>query len=72
MRKLLNRKIVEQDRKTGNVPSATKNSRITTTLCQTIGIPKEWEELGETTTQITSKLHIGGVTEKRGSTRMDD
>jgi len=32
---------------------------------QTTGIPKEWEERGEMTTQTISKQHTGGVTEKK-------
>ena len=63
MRKLLNRKIVER---TGNVPSATKGSRITTTSCLTTRIRKEWEEPGGTIIRIISKQHTGGATERKG------
>ncbi len=51
--------------KTGNAKSATKNSRTTTTSCQTTGIPKEWEEHGETIIQTIFKQHTGGAMEKR-------
>jgi hypothetical protein len=60
--KLFNRKIVEQDR---NVQSATKSSQTTAISCQTTGIPKRWEERGETTTQTISEQRIGGATGKR-------
>ena len=63
MRKLLNRKIVEQ---AGNAPSARKSSLITTTSCPTIEIPREWEEHGETTIQTISKQCIGGATRRKG------
>lgn len=62
MRKLLKRKIVEQDK---NVPSATKNSPTTTTLCRITRIPKGWEGLGETTIQTTFEQRIGGAIQRR-------
>jgi hypothetical protein len=47
------------------VPSARKTSPITTTLSPTTRTLKEWEELGETIIQTTSKRHIGGATKKK-------
>ena len=62
MRKLLNRKIVEQDGKCAichkNLPTAATSYRTTDTR-------KEWEEPGETTIRTTSKPCIGGATPKR-------
>lgn len=43
-----------------------KNSPITTTSCQITGIPKEWEEHGETITQTISKQRTGGAMGKKG------
>src|ERR1700733_4453116 len=48
-----------------NVRFAMLSSPTTTTLCQTTGNPKEWEERGETTIRIISKQRIGGATTKR-------
>jgi hypothetical protein len=47
------------------VPSVTKSSLITTISCQTIRIPRGWEEPGETTIRTISGQHIGGAMEKR-------
>jgi len=62
-RKLLNRKIVEQDRKCAifrqefadysDIVPATK-------------IPREWEAPGEMTIRTTSRQRIGGANHKRG------
>jgi hypothetical protein len=62
MRKLLNRKIIEQ---IGNARFATRSSRITTISCLTTGIRKEWEGRGGMTTQTTSKPFIGGAIRKK-------
>lgn len=63
MRKLLNRKIIEQGRK-----CAICHEEFTTitTSCRTTGIPKGWEEHGEMTIPTISKRPIGGATRKRG------
>ena len=50
MRKLLNRKIVEQ---IGDAPSVMKNSQTMTMWFPTTGIRKEWAELGEMITRKT-------------------
>ena len=63
MRKLLNRKIVEQDGKCAICHE--QLSRITTRLCPTTSSPKAWEGLGETTIPTTSKQSIGGAISKR-------
>ena len=52
--------------------SATKNSPTTTTLCQIIGIPKEWEGHGETTIRTISRQHTGGAMEKRDLPEWND
>ena len=62
MRKLLNRKIVEQNRIS---QSASKNSPITTMLSRIIRSRKGWEELGEMITRITSRQRTGGVMKKK-------
>jgi hypothetical protein len=73
MRKLLNRKIVEQGSKAGNVQSATRNSRITVTSSRTTESRREWEEPGETITRATSGLRIGGaIREKDQSERVTE
>jgi hypothetical protein len=48
-----------------NALSVMKNSLITTISCQITGIPKEWEEHGETTIQTIFKQHTGGAMEKK-------
>ena len=64
MRKLLNRKIVEQD---GKCAICHKQlSRITARSCPTTSSPKGWEGPGETTIRRTSKQSIGGAISKRG------
>jgi hypothetical protein len=52
-------------RRTENAGSARTHSRTTTTSCQTISIPKAWEEPGEMITLTISRLCIGGAMEKR-------
>src|SRR5579864_2760134 len=49
-----------------------KNSRSTTTLSQTIRIPKGWAERGETIIRTISKQHTGGATEKKDQPGWDD
>jgi len=61
MRKLLNRKIVEQDRKCALCQEEFTSSRTTLTLCRITRIPKGWEEPGETTVRTISKQHTGGA-----------
>jgi hypothetical protein len=62
MRKLLNRKIVEQHR---ICAICCEEFTDYSDICQTTGIPKEWEERGETTIRTISKQHTGGAMEKR-------
>jgi hypothetical protein len=62
MRKLLNRKIVEQSR---SAPSARKPSPTTTTSFQIISIPEVWEDHGETIILTISRRFIGGARERR-------
>ena len=62
MRKLLNRKIVEQ---TIYALSAWKSSPTIATSCRITDIPKEWEERGETIIRTTSKQRTGGAMKKR-------
>jgi hypothetical protein len=42
-----------------------KSSRITAISCRTTGIPKGWEEPGETTIRTISRQSTGGATQKR-------
>ena len=58
--------------KTGNVPSVTKSSPTTTTLCQTIRTPKEWEGPGGTIIRTISRPYIGGVTKRKGPAELMD
>jgi hypothetical protein len=60
--KLLNRKIRQQG---GDVRSATKNSRTTTTLCPTTETRKGWVVLGATIIRTTSRQYIGGAMKKK-------
>ena len=62
MRKLLNRKIIEQN---GNVRSVRWRSRVTATSYPTTSIREEWEERGETTIPTISRLCTSGATAKR-------
>jgi hypothetical protein len=49
-----------------------KSSRTITTSFQTIGIPRGWAELGETTTQTIFKQRTGGVTKKKDQPEWTD
>jgi hypothetical protein len=69
MRKLLNRKIVEQS---GSAQSAMRHSPITTMSCQTTKTRKEWEEHGETTIQTISKQRTGGAMKKKDLREWND
>jgi hypothetical protein len=51
--------------KVGYARFAMNSSPITTTLCQTTNIRREWEERGETIIRTIFKQRTGGVTEKR-------
>ena len=51
--------------KTGNAPSVTKSSQITTTSCQITEIPGEWEGRGEMTIRTTSGQFTGGAILKK-------
>ncbi len=62
MRKLLDRKIVDQK---GNAHSVMDSSPITATWYPTTSIPGAWTELGETIILKTSRLSTGGATGKR-------
>ena len=62
MRKLLDRKIAEQN---GLAPSARRGSPTTATWCPTTSIPAAWGEHGGTTIRTTSRLSTGGATGKR-------
>jgi hypothetical protein len=70
MRKLLNRKIIAQDRKCAICQEQFDdyNDIVPDHRCR-----RAWEEVGETTIQKTSKLCIGGATQKkdRGEPRTD-
>jgi hypothetical protein len=61
MRKLLNRKTVQQP---GYARSATKTSLITAMSSRTTRIRKEWAERGGTIIRTISRQHIGGITKK--------
>jgi hypothetical protein len=62
MRKLLNRKIVEQNR---SAEFATIYLQTITTSFRTTSIPKEWEERGETIILTISRPCIGGAMERK-------
>jgi hypothetical protein len=62
MRKLLNRKIVEQDRKCAICHEGFTDYN---DVVEATKIPKEWEEPGETITQPMSVRRIGGATGKK-------
>ena len=62
MRKLLNRKIIEQDRKCSICPQEFTDYN---DIVPNHRDRKEWEERGGTTIQTTSKPFIGGQFGKR-------
>jgi hypothetical protein len=66
MRKLLNRKIIEQDKK-----CAICHQKFTdyNDVVPTIRIPRVWEERGGTTIRTISELRTGGAISEKGSTR---
>ena len=62
MRKLLNRKIVEQ---AGKCAVCHHDFVTVLTSYPTTETPKEWEARGGMTTRKTSKPYIGGATQKK-------
>lgn len=65
MRRLLNRKIVEQDRKCAICHEEFIDYSDIVPGCQITEVRKEWEERGEMIIRTISKQHTGGATKKR-------
>ena len=68
MRKLLNWKIIERDRKCAICREEFTDYHD----CRTIRIRRVWEERGETTSQTMSKQRIGGARGKKGRLGLTD